>query len=88
MPPEKAARGSSSSLFNCDAIAECAFPIDSVSPRTTSSDARSVPASQEPSDLRHRERSFREYSSSIAARAVLFGLDFFENSHVFERILL
>lgn len=51
-------------------MAECALPMDSVSPLTTSRDARSVPASTDPRGLRHSARSFLAYSSSIAARAV------------------
>lgn len=70
IPPANAAKGSSSSLFICDAMAECALAIDSVSPRTTSKETRRVPVSQDPSGLRQRARSFRAYSSSIAARAV------------------
>lgn len=45
--------------------------MDSVSLRTTSNEARSDPVSPEPSDFRHRARSLREYSSSIAARTIL-----------------
>jgi hypothetical protein len=43
--------------------------MDSTSARMTSHDSRRVPVSQDPRGFRERFRSFREYSSSIAARA-------------------
>jgi len=73
MAPANAASGSSSSLFICAATFWCCLAIDSTSPRTTSSDSRSVPISWDPSDLRDSDMSLRAYSSSMDARAVVVG---------------
>jgi hypothetical protein len=81
IPPLNAASGSSNSLFICPAIFWWAFPIDSTSPLITSSEARRVPASWEPSDLRLNARSFREYSSSIVARAFVLQSAIFADIH-------
>lgn len=67
-PLPKAANGSSSSVFIWPAMAECAFAIASVSPRTTSREFRRDPVSHDPKVFRHNAWSFRAYSSSIAAR--------------------
>lgn len=70
MPPAKAAKGSSSSLFICVAMLWCCLAIASTSPRTVSSDVLSDPDSWDPSAFRVKLRSFLAYSSSMEARAV------------------
>jgi hypothetical protein len=48
--------------------------INSSSPRTVSSDVFRVPISCDPSDLRLSDMSFRAYSSSMDARAVMLAV--------------